>query len=390
MVIVPELAAVVGALLAAMFVYAVVIVAKGFAGLFPTDVPILSTIHRFFYNIALIGGAAVSWIMSDVIRPLIHAIIGPIQGFLRMLEGLANFASEAASSWVWLITKAIPGMVSKLLGRIASAIRAAETYAARILHTLAVAVSASIIRYYHLAIVAVHHLATAVLHDIALAKLYAHALVHTLAVDVAKDISLAYTKAVHYALAGDQALGRTIHALAGTVAGLEATSVKLVEDGVARAIQVSEAYSVAELSKAINLVDVEAAKAIAAVAPDIIVDVGKLVDVIGTDLPAIGAAARAIPRAIPGDLTGTLALVGALSVPMLRYLEQCGIPNCRNLAQYGRELRDLLNVLEDGSLIALLAMLCTDPEGAARFVTSELSGIIDEAVGAARDLMGVA
>jgi hypothetical protein len=236
----------------------------------------------------------------------------------------------------------------------------------------------------------VHALASAVTHDLALVRAYAVTLVHALAADVVKDVAAAEAAAIGWARAGDQALGRAINGVAGTVAGLEATSVKLIDAGVARAITVAEGYAAAQAANAIHVVDVEAAGALAAVADGLIIDVGKLADVIGTDLPDIGAAVRAIPRAVPTDLAGTLGMVGALSVPMIRFMEQCGIPNCRNLSQVGRELRDLLGALEDGTLIAFLAMLCTDPQGAASVVTNDLAPIIDGAVGAARDLMGVA
>jgi hypothetical protein len=390
MVIVPELLAVVGALLAAMFVYAIVIVAKGFAGLFPTDIPILSTIHRFFYNIALVGGAAASWIMSDFIRPLINAIVGPILGFIRMLEGLANFASEAAHSWVWLLTKGIPGLASRLTSLIVAGVHRAYAYALRLYHAAVAYVVAEVKVVERYAVALVHNLARAVLHDLALVKAYAVAIVHNLAVAVVHDIAVVKAYAIALVHTEVVALSNAIRAVDAKVAALSTGIIKLIRSEVATGVQAAEQFAVAEAAHAIHIVDVDAAAAIAAVAPGIIDDVGKLIDTIGTDLPDIGAAVRAIPRDIPGDLAASLTMVGALSVPMLRFMRECGIPNCRNLSQFGRELRDLLGALEDGALIAFLAMLCTDPEGAASFVTDDIGGVIDGAVSAARDLMGVA
>lgn len=387
---IPGLAAVAAAILAVIVIFAITVFAKAIAGLIPSDIPILSTLHRLILVIADVGSAAVQWVMADVVRPFINVITGPIVGFIRLLAALQHFASSMASSWVWLIQTAIPRLITKLEAFARAVAHTAEVYAVSLVHHLATAVLHDIDLAKNYAKALVHGLAAAVLHDIALARAYALFLTHTLAADVTKDLGIIYHDAVAISRAGDAALGRALHNLEGTVAGITATSIGLVDAGVARAIKVAEGYAADAAANAIHVVDVEAAAALAPAFPGIIDDIDKLIGVIGTDLPDIGAAARAIPRTIPGDLVGALSFAGALSIPMIRFMEQCGVPNCRNLSQYGRELRDLLGALEDGSLIAFLAMLCTDPQGAADVVTNDLAPIIDGAVGAARDLLGVA
>ena len=388
---IPGLAAVAAALVALLIIFALVSFMQAMAHIVPVDWPIIGhTLRNMFLAVAAVGSAAAQWLMCDIIRPIINIVMNPIVNFIKMLDSLEHFARSMAGSWGWLLDVQLPRLLAVAEGYAAHLVGAARTYALALVHNLAAAIVRDITAVRAYAAGLVHHWVLELEHAIGLARAYALALVHHYVLALEHDIAAVESHVIAYARAGDQALGRTIHAVEGEVATITATTVKLISSGVANAIKVSEAYTAAEVSRAIHLVDVDAVAKAATVFDGAIVDVGHLIDTIGTDLPDIGASLRSIATDVPGDLAAALTMTGALSIPMLRFMRECGVPNCRNLSQFGRELRDLLGALEDGALIAFLAMLCTDPQAATRFVVDDIGGIIDGAVGAARDLMGVA
>jgi len=105
-------------------------------------------------------------------------------------------------------------------------------------------------------------------------------------------------------------------------------------------------------------------------------EVKALEGVIATDLPDIGALVRAIPRAVPIDIAAAITGTMAIDRVLLRYLEKCGIPNCKNLGGFGNLLKDLINVAEGAALLGLLAQAVRDPEGTAAELDSVIGGTV--------------
>ncbi len=110
---------------------------------------------------------------------------------------------------------------------------------------------------------------------------------------------------------------------------------------------------------------------------------------IAADLPDI----RALLDRFETDLPGTLAAIAtgalALSRVQLRYLRECGIPNCKNLGGFGRLLQDLIGVVETGAILVLVAEAAQHPEATARTVNELVGGPVREAAHTFRELAGV-
>ncbi len=118
-------------------------------------------------------------------------------------------------------------------------------------------------------------------------------------------------------------------------------------------------------------------------------DVAALEGVIATDLPDIGALARAIPRAIPRELADVIAGGLAVDALAIRYLRECGIPNCKNLHGFGKDLQRLFGLAEGAAFLGFLAYIITDPDGATRETEQVAGAILSDTIDGVRHLIGV-
>lgn len=177
--------------------------------------------------------------------------------------------------------------------------------------------------------------------------------------------AIAYAESVAAAAATD-----TVHALATAEAYADTTATHIA------GVLVTDAEQ--ELVQAVN-----------AIWPDVVNGVIAVQGVIATDLPDIAAGLRAIPVSKALTWGESLAGVAAVSVPMLKALEQCVVPNCRNLSQLGRDLQALLGLVEDASFLAFLIELITKPDAAYQTVDDIFGPALNAAASGAKDLFGL-
>lgn len=140
---------------------------------------------------------------------------------------------------------------------------------------------------------------------------------------------------------------------------------------------------------AINAVDHAASLGLAAPWAGIITDLEQLQGIIARDWPDIRDAVGDIPRVIPKDLAGVIGMVGALAIPMLRYLEDCGLPNCRNLGGFGNILHQLLSAAQDAAIVAWMIYCIDNPEAAAADTAAVGGPLAAGTLGALESLFGV-
>jgi len=140
---------------------------------------------------------------------------------------------------------------------------------------------------------------------------------------------------------------------------------------------------------AITAVDVAAAGALAAIWPILVTDVDVLTHIIPQELTDIGDAVNAIPRLIPGDLTGALEGLGALALPLIRFMADCGIPSCVNLHGLSDLFGGLNNAIVDAALIALFVEAAADPHAAADTITTVIGPVAHAAAETTRSVIGV-
>jgi hypothetical protein len=391
MVVVPELAALLIALMALLLLAAWYLFGKALSHIFPSSIGVGGfSIHPRSWVESGVNalGKAIRWIVGDVIRPMIHLLVACWNAMLHWGATITSYALEAADWIDWAAHHGIPNLAARL-----------EHYAAaKAAHALAAALArlADARAYLHGLIRelradaygwvrAARAAAAAQLAHVA-ARLGDR--IHTLRVDAYGWVEGARHYAAHLVTVAESSLMTEI----GKVRALVRSEITVVEGytdtAVADAIKALRHETSVAVSAAITLVDVDAIRPLAAAWPGVIGVVEELEGVIATDLPDIGAAIRAIPRVVPGDLADALAIVGAISIPMLRYMTRCGIPNCRNLSQLGRELAELGDAITAGAFLGLMIALASDPIGTAHFLHDDVGGFVTGAVGEARTLLG--
>ena len=341
---------------------------------------------RSGFNLAI--GAAQA-VLDPMIAPLWKAITGPVAWVMRMIDTGVGVVHVLHDTVARIVGHWVPAQLAHLRG-----------YAEHL---------------YNLAVAYAYAETQKVLHEAQhlynLARAEAEALAATvaaearqLAADVLHEAQHLYNLARAEAAAGIAAVAVEARQLAAAVLGEAQHLYNLARSYAAELVAAAESRLLARIAQvesdavtlareaehaAVVAVDTTAAAAIGTVWPDIVAGVQAVEGVIATDLPDIGAALRDIDLTAPADLLGTLAGVGALSIPMLRYLERCGIPNCRNLGGFGRELRELGSLVEDGALLAFVAELVAHPQDGARLLTDDVAPVVEGTVRAVRDLIGV-
>lgn len=144
----------------------------------------------------------------------------------------------------------------------------------------------------------------------------------------------------------------------------------------------------AAIAESIALVDAGVVHGLSDVWGDVTSAAAAAEGVIAADFPDILAGLRSITRSVPADIAGVAALTGGLSIALTRYLEKCGVPNCRNLSGLGRDLQALLGMAEGLAFAELVAELVHNPAGAAADIRDTLGVLADDTIGLATSAFG--
>jgi hypothetical protein len=90
------------------------------------------------------------------------------------------------------------------------------------------------------------------------------------------------------------------------------------------------------------------------------------------------------------DVAGVAAVAVSTTAALAKYLEECGMPNCRNLSALGRDLQALFGLVEDSAFLAWITAMIVDPVGTASFTETVVGGIVTDTIGAAGSLFQAA
>lgn len=219
---------------------------------------------------------------------------------------------------------------------------------------------------------------------------YARVLFNQAEADAARAVAAAEASArAEVAAAAAAAAAGVARAEAGAAA-----LFRTAEADIAGALRAGEAYAAARAAAAedaaLRAVQGAATAGLAAAWPGIITDVDRLRGVIADSWPDIRSAVDAVPRAVPADLAGVIGALGVLAVPMLRAMEDCVLPSCRNLGGLGSFLHDLTGAAEAAALLAWLVFCATDPVAAAADTAAAAGPVAGVTLGGLERLFGVA
>ncbi len=97
---------------------------------------------------------------------------------------------------------------------------------------------------------------------------------------------------------------------------------------------------------------------------------------ITAEYPDIASLNPAIPSTVPLDLASALAGIAAITVPLTEFVNECGMPMCKNLSQYGKDLSELETVVGSGLLLAFVVAAATDPQGISKVFNDTVSPVL--------------
>lgn len=168
---------------------------------------------------------------------------------------------------------------------------------------------------------------------------------------------------------------------------------RTAEADIATATATAEAYAAARAAAAeqaaIAAVSAAATTGISVVWPGIVTDLGELDKTIAGAWPDIRDAVDAIPRAIPQDLTAAMGAVAALAIPALRAMDDCVLPQCRDLGGLRSFLHDLLGAASAAAILAWLIYCVAEPVAAADDTAAVAEPIANDTLGLLLRLFGI-
>lgn len=383
--------AVVIALMAVLILLGSQNLAKWIGSVIPSNLPLIgSWLHNTVVSLAESTVAGITAVLDVTVSPLLSVIEAPLNAVRTLFDDAYNTVHDLYQTVAhvtkitvpWVIATAQAYTLAKVaaatstLGRLIDAARAyalalatkAEQYAADAVHAAKTDLLSVIDTYVAKLGVAIDGVRLWAGAEITAARAYAAGLVTTAVSDLT---------------------GLLEQLRASTAAAITAVT-GLLHTEIAATIRTAETLAADAQAAAIKAVDVEVPHALAGVWTDVLDGVdGAVTAGAGAFDDVLGDLAK-LARAVPADVAAATAVTGALAVTVTRYLERCGIPNCRNLSGFGSELQAILGLVGDAAFFALIIELIEHPSDGARTVETLFTGAIDDTLATWRQLVGAA
>jgi hypothetical protein len=382
--------------IAAACVAILVLLAAGYlvrmiAAVIPRNLPVIgSRIYDWIVSLGNFAFESVRGLMDAAVAPIHKILAYPVMAISRLFDVAIAAVGELTSAVRYIRTAVILYWYHRaLLGasRLVNAAKAA-LYASIALSRRIAAAGIEAARHYASALV------STLQHQLGLA-------IHRLEAGLTAAINLTRALATagilgarHYA-AGLVAVATA--ALSVAIRNVDAFAHAAYRDTLGRLVQLTiylEHYAINAAKAAVNestaVLDLSIYTGLVDVWQAVDAETAALAGGIAIDFPDILAGIRAIPRAIPRDAATAIEATAALSIPMLRYLRQCGLGNCRNLGELGKALRDLELLIDSAGMLEFIAEFVHDPQGAAQAVDDEFHSLTDDLSSGLLHLVGLA
>lgn len=379
-----------GALLAAILLFAAIALVRLIIGVLPDwHIPGFSSIRGWAISAAdSVLSTMRGWLM-DAAKFIGALIMAPVHFVTGLIDKIINVGLAAYAMIAHIVTVTIPHAVAALRAEIAHdvaiidiemhdivdgykrAVAGAEAWAAARIGALESATASGLASVRSWAADEMGRIQADYRHLIALAAAAATA-----------EIAAALHRA-------ESEIGAVDRQLTADITATAAWARAAIADALAHAEHFATDVAHSAAAAAIRAEETATAAVVGAVWQGIVTDVDAAIATAEADFTDVVDGLRAIPRVIEADIPASIAAVGALSIPVLRIMRDCVMPNCRNLGQLGRELHNLLGDAETAAFLALLAEIATHPTRAADEIVNLVGGIVDDAAHAAESLLGV-
>lgn len=228
--------------------------------------------------------------------------------------------------------------------------------------------------------------------DITAAEAVAIARAETWYHDAERDITAAEAAAEKFADAGIRAAeAAAAAAVARLAAEVTAADTALQRDITAAAAAAqATAISTAEGYARVIYTDIDnwGTQALDRVWPDADQAIDGLRQALGGGFPDVQDLLGALGGLGAAGLLGALIRSLAGTAALTQLAEDCIVPNCRNLSQFGRDLQGLLGDVPAAAMLAWFIFLVADPSGWAADTYAAGEAVATAATTAARDLLG--
>lgn len=171
--------------------------------------------------------------------------------------------------------------------------------------------------------------------------------------------------------------------VAADVTGLDRTITAAAAAAQAHAIVTAEGYAKAIYTD----VDNWGTQALKRVWPDADEAINGLRNVLGGDFPDVRELLGALGGLGAAGLLGAIIRSLAGTAVVTQLAEDCIVPNCRNLSQFGRDLQGLIGDVPAAAMLAWFIFLVTDPAGWAQDTYDAGAPVARTFTAAAADLL---
>jgi len=359
---------------------------------------IASTLARLPVIGGAVSGAVEGWLTDayNIVLGWLHSAVGAMANFwdaifspvAHILEELVHGIESAASFAARVTATYIP-----------EAIASADAYATQLSASLDAQLTG-----------AIDWLATATIAELANVRGDLNAAIDWLATATNTAIASVWAEAqagLWAVAAADQAavdqlrsdVAQAIAVAAGNaaaaVSSLEqraATAYGRVEswtsEQIASVTAYAQAAATAAFNDAVRTIDGSVHDVLAPFWENVITPAEAVAVSLPTAIPDVVGRLETLPQAVPLDLATAIAGLAAITIPLSTYVDQCGVPLCRNLGGFGNDLSNLLSLLGDGLLLAFLADAVAHPEQVAHDTQAVVDPMVTPFVDAVKALVG--
>lgn len=384
------LIAVAAALLALLLVYALNLFVKAVSAILPDwHIPLFGSIRGFVVNAASGAANTISSYASSSLGAIYHLFADPAIWAWHMFDIVYQAVYETSVTVAYVFTTAIPRAITIAYNYA----QAAQTAAVNHANGLYNQIYATALSWYN----------SAVAHADALYNsIYATALNwYNTAINHANGLynqiySIALTQ-YNAAIANannlyNQTYARATDLYNRAVSYIDAKTGEVtsyVNTQIANTVAHANAVAAAAETAAIQSVVGPLITDLPGLWNQVISATDEISDAAAGAFQDVTSLVKGIPRSVPLTAGAALASSLALSTALSRLAADCTIPNCRNLSGFGRDIQALFGLVEDAAFLALIAEFLTNPAGAADEARTIVVPLINGAIGAAENLIGV-
>lgn len=329
------------------------------------------------------------YLLDGAIHPIVNFIIAPINAVETVVASIYHAVDEMAAALSLVVSVSIPGAFNNAYATSLDILNNTlfqfeSTLALNALDT-ANAIGGAVQAANHAIVTAEQYTDSAIaiaLHNLPAATL-----------DLTQLTALADTAATSIVNAAIGTVESEIDTAVSDAHSFATTLFGVAETDIARALATAEQFTTTAIAGVAGISVTDIDHAITGALSGIYTDIDQAVtDVIDIAVPGdidIIDALKALPAAIPVDIAGLAALTGITTLALTRYLRDCGIPNCTNLSQYGKDLQALLGIVGDASFLALLIELIDHPSDAAATFADTFGDAVSTGISLTNQLLGV-